>query len=62
MLITDLFLNLTDRITIGSDTWTNAQWDNYEAIITFDRNWLAQLPDEVARQIAFENAKRLFDQ
>ena len=56
-----LFLDHTDRITIGSDTWINAQWDNYEAIIAFDRNWLAQLPDEVARQIAFENAKRLFD-
>lgn len=56
-----LFLEYTDRITIGSDTWINSQWDNYEEIIAFDRNWLAQLPDEVARQIAFENAKRLFD-
>jgi hypothetical protein len=56
-----LFLEYADRITIGSDTWVNAQWDNYEEIIAFDRNWLAQLPDEVARQIAFENAKRLFD-
>ena len=56
-----LFLKYADRITIGSDTWINAQWDNYEAIIAFDRNWLAQLPDKVARQIAFENAKRLFD-
>jgi len=56
-----LFLEYTDRITIGSDTWVNSQWDNYEAIIEFDRNWLAQLPDEVAKQIAFENAKRLFD-
>ena len=56
-----LFLEYADRITIGSDTWINAQWDNYEAIIAFDRNWLAQLPDKVARQIAFENAKRLFD-
>ena len=56
-----LFLEYTDRITVGSDTWVNSQWDNYEAIIAFDRNWLAQLPDEVARQIAFENAKRLFD-
>ena len=56
-----LFLEYADRITIGSDTWINAQWDNYEAIIAFDRNWLAQLPEKVARQIAFENAKRLFD-
>ena len=56
-----LFLEYPDRITIGSDTWINAQWDNYEEIIAFDRNWLAQLPDKVARQIAFENARRLFD-
>ena len=56
-----LFLEYTDRITVGSDTWVNSQWDNYEEIIAFDRNWLAQLPDDVARQIAYENAKRLFD-
>ena len=55
-----LFLEYPDRITIGSDTWVNAQWDNYEEIIAFDRNWLSQLPEEVARQISFENARRLF--
>jgi len=38
----------------------NGQWDNYEEIIAFDRHWLAQLPPEVAKQIAFDNAKRLF--
>ena len=57
-----LFLEHTDRITVGSDTWVNAQWENYESIIAFDRKWLSQLPVEVARQIAFGNAKRLFDQ
>ena len=56
-----LFLNHSDRITIGSDTWVNAQWDNYEDIIAFDRLWLAQLPPEVAKKIAFDNAARLFD-
>ncbi len=56
-----LFLEHPDRITVGSDTWVNAQWDNYEEIIAFDRHWLAQLPPEVARKIAFDNAKRLFD-
>jgi len=55
-----LFLEHSDRITIGSDTWVNGQWDNYEEIIAFDRHWLAQLPPEVAKQIAFDNAKRLF--
>ena len=56
-----LFLDYSDRITIGSDTWINAQWDNYENIIAFDRNWLAQLPPEVAKKIAFDNASRLFE-
>ena len=56
-----LFLEHSDRITIGSDTWINAQWDNYENIIAFDRNWLAQLPSDVALKIAYENAERLFD-
>ena len=56
-----LFLDHSERITIGSDTWVNSQWDNYEGIIAFDRNWLAQLPPGVAKKIAFENAKRLFD-
>ncbi len=56
-----LFLEHSDRITIGSDTWVNAQWDNYEAIIAFDRGWLAQLPPEVAAKIAAGNAQRLFE-
>ncbi len=56
-----LFLDYADRITVGSDTWVNAQWDNYEKIIAFDRNWLAQLPPDVAKKIAFDNASRLFD-
>ncbi len=55
-----LFLRHPDRITIGSDTWVNAQWDSYEEIIEFDRKWLAQLPSDIARQIAFGNANRLF--
>lgn len=56
-----LFLNHPDRITIGSDTWVNGQWENYSSIIAFDRTWLAQLPEAIARQIAHENAQRLFE-
>ena len=56
-----LFLDHSDRITIGSDTWINSQWDNYQEIIAFDRNWLSQLPRNVAAKIAYQNAKQLFD-
>jgi len=57
----ELFIKHSDRVTIGSDTWVNSQWDNYESIIAFDRNWLAQLPPEIATKIAHGNAQRLFD-
>jgi hypothetical protein len=55
-----LFLKHSDRVTIGSDTWVNSRWEQYESILDFDRTWLAQLPDDVARKIAYENAVRLF--
>lgn len=56
----DLFLRHPDRITIGSDTWINPRWRGYQQIIEFDRGWLNQLPREVAEQIAWANAARLF--
>ena len=49
-----LFLKHPDRITIGSDTWVNSRWEQYGAIIDFDRGWLAQLPDDIAEQIAYK--------
>ena len=55
-----LFLRHPDRITVGSDTWIPPRWESYEQIITQDRTWLAQLPREVAEQIAYRNAERLF--
>jgi predicted TIM-barrel fold metal-dependent hydrolase len=56
----DLFLAHPDRITIGSDTWVTSRWGQYEQIMTFDRSWLNQLARDVAEQIAFGNAARLF--
>lgn len=57
----ELFLKHPDRITIGSDTWVNSRWEQYESIIQFDRDWLSQLPEDVAEMIAYKNADRLFD-
>jgi predicted TIM-barrel fold metal-dependent hydrolase len=55
-----LFLKHPDRITIGSDTWVSSRWERYQDIIEFDRKWLTQLPPDVAQQIAYDNAVRLF--
>jgi predicted TIM-barrel fold metal-dependent hydrolase len=50
-----------DRLMVGTDTWINAQWDNYEDLIALNRRWLAQLPRETAEKIAYRNAARLFN-
>lgn len=55
-----LLLNHRDRIMIGTDTYVAGRWDGYEGLIAEHRQWLAQLPPEVARAIAYDNAARLF--
>jgi hypothetical protein len=55
-----LFERYPERFLVGSDTWTNSRWQDYDAIIAGYRAWLAQLPREVAEKIAFRNAERLF--
>lgn len=56
----DLFLSAPDRFLVGTDTWINEQWDHYAEIQREKREWLAQLPREVAERIAFGNGARLF--
>lgn len=55
-----IVMEFQDRLMIGSDTWVNSQWDNYEAIMDSNRAWLAKLPRPVAEKIAYKNAERLF--
>ncbi len=55
-----IVLEFQDRLMVGSDTWVNSQWDNYEAIMNSNRAWLAKLPRSVAEKIAYKNAERLF--
>jgi len=49
-----------DRLMVGTDTWVNSQWDDYEGLIALNRRWLAKLPRDVAERIAWGNAARLF--
>lgn len=57
-----LFERHPDRFLIGSDTWIDQRWTDYEAIIAGYRGWLAQLPPPVATRIAHGNARALFGQ
>jgi hypothetical protein len=56
----ELFARHSDRFLLGSDTWINERWFGYDTIMQTYRGWLAQLPDEQARRIAYGNAERLF--
>jgi hypothetical protein len=55
-----LFERYPEHFLLGSDTWVNERWDQYEQIMGDYRPWLDQLPPGVARQIAWGNAVRLF--
>lgn len=50
----------SDRFMVGSDTWTNSQWEDYDQLMETNRRWLAQLSPQAAHNIAYRNAERLF--
>jgi predicted TIM-barrel fold metal-dependent hydrolase len=55
-----LMLDFPDRFLVGSDTWVNARWQYYEALMAEARRWLGDLPPDVARRIGWGNGARLF--
>ena len=48
------------RFLIGSDTWINARWANYEALMQACRLWLGHLPGDAGRRIGWANGAALF--
>lgn len=55
-----LFLRHRERFMVGTDTWVPQRWGALPGYLDDVRAWLRQLPRDVAEQIAFENAARLF--
>lgn len=56
----DILLRHGARIMIGTDTYITSRWDGYGRLIEEHRQWLGQLPPEIAKAIAWRNAARLF--
>jgi hypothetical protein len=54
-----LFLRHPDRFMVGTDTWVPSRWSSYVDVQAAARAWLGQLPPDVARRLAFENAESL---
>jgi hypothetical protein len=54
-----LFLDYPERFMVGTDTFTPERWHYVVEHAGYSRKWLAELPAEVADNIAFRNAERL---
>ena len=55
-----LFNDYPNRFMLGSDTWVNARWQGYEALMQGARSWLGELGPALARRIAWSNGAALF--
>jgi len=55
-----LFTRHPERFLVGSDTWVNQRWETYPQTMGAYRDWLGQLPRDVAEQVAWKNGARLF--
>jgi hypothetical protein len=55
-----LFARHPGRFVLGSDTWINQRWETYAEIMGGYREWLGELPADVAERIAWRNASELF--
>ena len=55
-----VFLKHPDRFLAGTDTWMTARWEALPGSVAEVRNYLSQLPPEIAEKIAYKNAERLF--
>ena len=54
-----LILDFPDRFMVGTDTPSPERWYYVVEHARFSRGWLAELPGDVADNVAFRNAERL---
>lgn len=54
-----VFTNYPDRFMVGSDTFAPERWYYVGENADFSRDWLSDLPNELARKIAYENAEAM---
>ena len=56
------FTEFPDRFMVGTDTFTPERWHFVVEHANWSRQWLADLPAEVAERIAYKNGETLFGQ
>jgi hypothetical protein len=55
----ETFKAYPDRFMVGTDTFAPERWYYVGPHAKYSRNWLAKLPKDVARKIAYENAETM---
>ena len=56
----EAFTEFPDRFMVGTDTFTPERWHYVGEHARWSREWLADLPREVAERIAYKNGEALF--
>jgi hypothetical protein len=56
----ETFVEFPDRFMVGTDTFTPERWHYVVDHAAFSREWLADLPRELAERIAWKNGEALF--
>jgi len=54
------FLEFPDRFMVGTDSYTPERWHYVAEHANWSRQWLADLPTDVAERIAWKNGENLF--
>jgi len=54
------FMEFPDRFLVGTDTFTPERWHYINEHANWSRQWLADLPPQVAERIAYKNGEALF--
>jgi predicted TIM-barrel fold metal-dependent hydrolase len=54
------FLQFPDRFMVGTDSYTPERWHYVQGHADWSRQWLADLPRDVAEKIAWKNGEAIF--
>jgi len=57
----ELFVTYPDRVMIGADTYSTERWQMLDTAVGTMLGWLAQIPDDVAVKLAYNNAAKFYN-
>jgi len=55
-----LFIDYQDNFTVAVDTFSVNRWNTFDLVVKDIHTWLSDLPPEVSKKLAYDNAYQLF--